>query len=480
MKTLFFILLILIIEITTVQAQNYSLANNTDASFVTDTPIVISNKDYQSVYFGVPKYNGRNSLFIEKGLSLESLKIEELTTKQTYINDFSMNNCKVGFSHFSATSGNLWFFNNSVFKKCMQFQVRKKTGPIDSLIFIRDTFEYYNTAQCYNVFDSIVVTSLLQFNNCRVNNGTKFLGASLNKVYLHESVFNSFLLDRCHINDLYFYNNIFYNDFLISDITIKNTFNINNCRFDKNMIIASAKGGVFSFDDTILPDTIEFIGRTPSSTVFDFTKANYTTRDKKIVLILNEFEPKNIQLEYKYFKLYFKRPRDTFLVKPNDVEYTYKALLEGFKLRGDNESYISLDIDYHDYKWEQRGPLVSWVHVFPKYFNRYGHDYMNVQYWILLLLIFYTIVNFFILNTLSKDVYSFDNIPEIKKYPRRRYYYKRLGFSFAYTAFVFFTINIKFEKLKLKSLFLTIYFFIIYITGLITIYIYAKKVLEIM
>ncbi len=154
-------------------------------------------------------------------------------------------------------------------------------------------------------------------------------------------------------------------------------------------------------------------------------------------------------------------------VQPDEYTGTYETMLSKFKSEGKKDSYERLDIEYHHFKarkgsrWER---IADWAQA--EWWN-YGYSKLLVVWWTFLLLGI-----FFLFNALfwpgMQEVYP---IPQ--EYPfvdrqRRPMQYRALELLriFVYTVFVFFSIKIDLDRLKVANPWLLAYFFFQWLVGL--------------
>jgi len=224
------------------------------------------------------------------------------------------------------------------------------------------------------------------------------------------------------------------------------------------------------FDGAILPDTLDFSHNPKLTNNINLIHCNYKSPQhydkikdvyfKKHVINLHATDLWKLKLEYKYFKF------DLHGLSYDEKTTIYEGMLKNFKDHGQNESYELLDIDFQQFK----NPTFAWV---GKLWWNFGYNKEYVFGWAVLFIMIFTIINFFLYNTLNERVYKFDNLPDVPKGKHQH----RLWYSFVYTFSIFFQLKLKIDKINFRSKLGTAYLLFMYLLGLVCLAYMANFVL---
>lgn len=210
---------------------------------------------------------------------------------------------------------------------------------------------------------------------------------------------------------------------------------------------------IINFRDTRVNGIIDLSGAKVDSIPSGICKINLVGAD------INKFK-----LRYTQFKL------DFYETDSKDLKASvYEQLLARTNELGFKESYKKLDIEYKQllYSMEKSrvSALINWV---DKYWWNYGYNKELIFINTAIIFIFFIIVNSFFLNSLNKKVYSIENIPVVDKNKIG----SRVYYSLFYTGFIFFSLKFSISNLHLSKATVLknlgfIWFFFIYIAGII-------------
>ncbi len=307
-------------------------------------------------------------------------------------------------------------------------------------------------------------------------------------------------LDSTHFSDDAFFN----------EATFDSTCSFSNTRFDRTVSFFKTRfGPVAAFDEikvgdstnllfysTILPDTLNFSYIQKIKNQFDLTAANFTdslhydkvsdnyTRPHQIFFYKTDIS--KFHLDYIHFRLYFPDVFNGVRFPDDEKESVYTALLNNFKVNGQGVSYQLLDIEYQQFRWRRAGAsLLIWL---PKYWWNFGYDKEYVFVWTILLVLFFTVINFFAVDYLNSKVYPLENVPALPRVknlfdlgPAKviwRSIFTRCWYSLAYTSTIFFRLTLEIGKIRFKERGGTSYLLVIYILGLICLAYMANFVLQ--
>lgn len=244
------------------------------------------------------------------------------------------------------------------------------------------------------------------------------------------------------------------------------------------------------FNNAILPDTLDFSQNGAIKCTVDLTTANFDDtarydtssgayKHPHYIFLFNT-DISKFRLDYFHFRLLM--PDSTItpsngtrrqVITKDQKEAMYEALLSNFKAQGQDESYQRLDIEYHKFQWANSGAgLVGWL--ISIWWN-FGYDKGYVFYWIIGSLLVFSTLNSFCLKWLNNHVYE---VFEPAAMEQRTRYGRRLWRSWVYTANIFFRLTLDKESMKFERLGSTVYFFIIYILGVLCLGYLANFILQ--
>ncbi|HWK07389.1 MAG TPA: hypothetical protein VNS58_27340 [Puia sp.] len=271
-------------------------------------------------------------------------------------------------------------------------------------------------------FDSIIVFTKISFNAnhaLNLSNSTLKQGATFGWGHIERTFFENrgFPLNKYFnfaipetLLDTIDYKVILSGDF------INGKLDASNCVF--------RNGSALVFDHTTLPDSIDLsysqlsgitelttlankiIPKRKSAWWAKYSLGNFlfspildsiTTLKCRINLVNTDIT--KLDLEYKYFQLYF-----TESANEDQKNGVYQSLLEKFKREGKVESFQKLDIEYHNYQ----GGIFN---VFSKYWWNYGYSKWLIFIWSAILVLIFSAFNYAWFPQISKS-YS---IPSIER-----------------------------------------------------------------
>jgi|GEM_PF-4107842 len=188
---------------------------------------------------------------------------------------------------------------------------------------------------------------------------------------------------------------------------------------------------------------------------------------------------KNFKLNYLgKFHLFF--PDST---KGEDMISTYENLLAKFKLEGKLESFQNVDIAYTQFKDEKAGVWGSIRGFISRCWWYYSYRKYYILFWTAGFLVIFFCLNILwwpklkavypVISELPRSKYYNSSSPEIE--PEKKSYLTILIF----TAFIFFSLRINFEKLVYQDRKTLAYFFIQYILGLVCVFFIVNAILKI-
>jgi hypothetical protein len=244
------------------------------------------------------------------------------------------------------------------------------------------------------------------------------------------------------------------------------------------------------FDDATLPDTIDFSQNPALLCKIDLTTANFDEPDRYDTSSGDYSHPHNIflfntdiskfKLDYFHFRLLL--PDSTITpslgakhqrITKDQKEAMYEALLANFKNNGQEESYKRLDIEYQQFKSHNSGaPGLAWIQ---QIWWNFGYSKWYVFIWVGVSLLVFSFINSGCLRVLNDQVYEVFKPGVVDAKAR---YGRRLWQSVIYTSNIFFRLTLDREGMKFEKLGPTLYFFFIYVLGVLCLGYLANFILQ--
>jgi hypothetical protein len=243
------------------------------------------------------------------------------------------------------------------------------------------------------------------------------------------------------------------------------------------------------FTDAVLPDTLDFSENKALKSEIDLTNADFTNPRmynnesgayKPHLIFLYKTDISRFRIDYFHFCLLL--PDSTLSptcqgrrqkISNDEKESIYEALLNNFKLQGQDESYKRLDIEYQNFKWKHS--WAWWLRWLPALWWNFGYDKEYIFVWVIGLVFFFSVINIFALDFMNGSVYPVDNIPADTSEMRVG---KRVWYSLLYTSNIFFRLSLDAKGIRLERLLATIYLFVIYLMGIVCLGYMANFVLQ--
>ncbi len=195
------------------------------------------------------------------------------------------------------------------------------------------------------------------------------------------------------------------------------------------------------------------------------------SREEKSKIFLWNIDYDKLKTQWTGYELF--RPDSIWT---NDhLNSVYLSLISHFKIKGYEESFIEIDSQYQQWKYlNDNKVFLDWI---DRNWWYYGHKKLLIVKNTFLLFLFFSVINCFFINQMSKNLYQNFNIAkQTKKYKRKKFlknYIKNFVPTIFYTSQIFFGVRFQYDKLKYENklkgigVFGLIYFFVIYISGLV-------------
>lgn len=289
---------------------------------------------------------------------------------------------------------------------------------------------------------------------------------------------------------------VFNGSVYFKECSFSNLVNFNSAKFSNSVYLSHLElldSSEFNFENSVLPDTIDFSDNKYLSNDIDLTVANFKDslhydfkKDsylKPHYIFLYKSDVPKFHLDYTHFKLIVDSiPEKHEPIPVDEAESMYEALLNNFKQRGQQESYKLLDIEYQEFKWKHSwAPFMA---IVDKGWWNYGYNKEKIFLWTFLLIVMFTIITFCNLGYLMNNVYDMPNIHMHDKIRTGKFtksckrFFRRAWYSFIYSANIFFRLTLNIEKVKYDKFWGVAYIMFMYTAGLICLAYMANFVLQ--
>ncbi len=187
-----------------------------------------------------------------------------------------------------------------------------------------------------------------------------------------------------------------------SNATINARISFNSDRFflGSKLVFNHAvlkENAYMSFNKTNLPDTLDFSYINNITNEINLSDADMNGNAIHYINLTNSNISK-FHLNYRNFKLVFADDTSRSLnARFEEKNLVYQDLLKNFLARGQEDSWAILDVEYQDFVWEWKwgDSHLSWVRIFPHYWNNFGHAKSRVFIWTIVFLLVFSMFTFF-------------------------------------------------------------------------------------
>jgi len=337
-------------------------------------------------------------------------------------------------------------------------------------------------------FDSIVgffdaeFDSMADIRSAVFNSSASFGGAVFNsEANFGLTEFNSEArFDMTEFNSVADFSYTKFNSVVVFNITEFNS--VADFSYTKFNSVADFESAKFKeeviFNFSTLPDTLYFTG-VKSEKIIDFTSCQERidtlkpiSSENVCVIFLARTDLSKIRLNYTDFKLAF----DEYSITKKGIANTYERLLG--TQREFPEGYKKLDIEYKEFKYLQKGLKGKIYNFFDKYWWNYSYDKEKVIYNTLILLLIFSIMNWFLFEYLNQNVYKIEKVwnnyleskEGLKKNgisSRTRKMINILPYSFYYTSLIFFGFKMNTDNINYRNHIGLFYLVFLYLVGIV-------------
>jgi uncharacterized protein YjbI with pentapeptide repeats len=240
----------------------------------------------------------------------------------------------------------------------------------------------------------------------------------------------------------------------------------------------------------ILPKYLNLSYVTTIANELDFTNSIGNSKYNRCYVNLVGADIEKIKFRYKRFKLWF--PEEDSIAYELKAA-VYELLLNKQKKEGFVESFEILSKEYKEFQYTDPDGRYSysWGHLlnwFDKNWWGYGYSKIRLLSNTIVLLLFFSIINTFIFKHMVNNVYTINKIKNWRNNARGgaiSVLFQSIPFAIFYTSLIFFGFrfdidNLKYEEnLKGWKIIYMVYFFCIYILGLLCLGLLANYVFSI-
>ena len=426
-------------------------------------------------------------LFGYKGIGQQyNIKLTDTSIKKgiDYFDDTIKNFYTREFTDFHDSV----FFIHATFLNDADFSFAKFQKPADfsDATFTKDA-DFYNSEFFKDVkFDANQFFETANFISSKFKDYASFFYVVFfKKIEFEEASF---------LQDAYFNNTEFLDDVDFSKATFSKDASFAQTKFSKDIDfygttfntklflnnLSISDTTEFNFQNSRLPDTLDFSYNFKINKEIDFTTAalndssrygDYNTKTiKPVMIFLYKTDISKLHLDYIHFKLLL--PDSTLDYPKEFISNTekiiiYQSLLENFKAHGDQYSYDLLNNEFQEWKINQ-------LSLVDRLWSIYFLKASNVFRITILTFLFFIIINIFFYRKLNNEVYCIEHFDFETQIPKKVNFFYQLLIKFfnslIYTGIIFFGFSLNFDKIHFKNKGMLIWFCIIYITGLLILF----------
>ncbi|MCD4705446.1 pentapeptide repeat-containing protein [bacterium] len=432
-----------------------------------DSAISFENSTlYNNVYFSNCSFRSKVNFINTKFEPIKTVNSNHITDpyaffiKVNFLNDVDFEKAE-----FQCRA----IFNNSMFNRKANFQYTKfnSSAEFSNISFIRGAF--FNNAD-FNSTCSFSISNFFldsDFQYINFESSVNFIGSLFySDAKFSYSKFNSL----ANFAQAVFDSSVFFNGSLFDS-----TVTFARCQFNDWVSFKDATfNNAVSFEKTILPKWLDF-SNASIKTEIDLTKAHLNDKYDSCYIGLTNTDIEKIRFRYSRIKFFTEEGTDKEI-----ISNIFERLLEKTKKEGFIFSYELLDKRYKKFIYTESGKYNRILGVFLNWISKnwwgYGYDKVLIIRNSIILFFLFSLINTFLFKHLITKVYVIEKIKEwrmSKNGSRIIMFFNVMPYSFFYTALIFFGLKFDLDKLKYQDnlkwfkVFNLVYFFVVYITGLI-------------
>lgn len=316
--------------------------------------------------------------------------------------------------------------------------------------------------------------------------GIDYTHFNASATFLKTRFFDYTLFDSIQFRgQAYFFDAVFFSQLDIKKSIFHKGVTFERAEFSETTTFSDIEfRGKVNFTGALLPDTLYFKNIT-SKEIVDLTVAllDTTRKAEELYCYIDLMESDLERVKFRYDNFRFIVPEDISKLEYDRLYRLFQKQLETREVKG-SESYELLDKDFKKLKLTNNPYDSRTEKAFNKFayhcqgiWNDHGYEKWYILFYLPLLMIFFTFINYLGLSYFLKKVYPVKNIKKelstveryrastskVDKYLKSTYY--AWGLAFYYTAHIFLGLKLELGKLDFKKLWSSLYILIQYVVG---------------
>lgn len=434
---------------------------------------------------------------IQKAINSYPLK-QQLATRQRYYN---INNDGLLFNKQTINESRT--YSQTTFNNAVKFFLTQFNKPMYFVLstFNKEVIFSNTTSEAFINFEQAIFTSKVDLTYCLFNTIVNFYGAVFQKsatfyrtkfydinftdvAFLGPANFSQVkITSRSYFVDANFDDKVSFNETNFGHTTdfthtiFKRSVDFSNAKFGQTAVFSRSEFyGEVNFDNTYMPDYLDFSYIQKINTPINMNAIqNQFNRIRQINLVGTNI--KKLILDYSLYKLHF--PPDT---SDSLIMGVYQNLIYVQKQLGFTEGFKKISIEFKTYQYTKNAQYIRYF--FDKYMWNFGFDISNLLTIVLLVILFFTLINGFFYRRLVHSTYKvpfldiYSHNQTIEKNAFFRYFFY-LPLAFFYTILVLLGgifAAIKIKDIRRQHVLLSIYFVVMVICGFLCTFIMLKYV----
>lgn len=249
--------------------------------------------------------------------------------------------------------------------------------------------------------------------------------------------------------------------FFAKEINKPSKIIFDNCTFGPKMILSELDFDVIIFKNC------QIINNPIYLTFADPNKAYYVSFPNSNIANIKFDYTENVHLI-----------TDTALAKLSGTA-NFELLLDKFDQEHKQYSYKNVDLEFSKYKLKNASFLPRLGYRINELWWNYGYNKNRILWWTLFFGSIFFILNLIFWNKMKEFYPIIESYEKRNNYTRKHRFFHDALLVLIFTAYIFFTIRINFDKLKHTNSLMLIYFFSQYIMGLICLFFIFNYLLKI-
>jgi len=223
-----------------------------------------------------------------------------------------------------------------------------------------------------------------------------------------------------------------------------------------------------SFYNTIIPDTLLFQKvQLNNGSILDLNTIVLKAGRQKCIIDLREFPIDKIKLRWDNFNLYYPLGKRSHQFNYQEIRGVYNDLLKRFSDLGYTASYEECDKEFREFQYKYdpgyKAGIGFLLNFIDNFWWGYGYDLWRIALNSLIILLIFTVINYFQFKQLNEDVYKITRVYDA--------YQNKSGLKFTYvliyTSLIFFGISLKIDNFYFARLGSAIWLLFQFVVGLL-------------